>query len=152
MPSGTDSQVLVSHTYAAYFSYPSGMPGPDVDCPKSFTVLGYTITLIAWTNDYANTQRIMRFRIESYQNAPGIEIQADNEATAVTASNGIQFVPLAVPISVLALALLAVLGVAALYLTLTKVEEIVDSPAGGALSIGLLVLAGLAAFYFLKKT
>lgn len=129
-------------TYRAVFSYPSGMEPSKISTPYSLSVKGYGIRIRQWV--ITPTQRTLTVE---FQIMDGAEL----DANAFTAkSNGMSIAPLAVGAGTLILAALVVLGLSMVYLSLDKVEEIVDSPAGGTFSLAVVALGAFIAWQYFK--
>ncbi len=146
---GANINVAVGKKYRFTFEYLSGMAPGSISTPKSIAVSGYGIEITRWENVYTERTLIVELRVLHGATEPGTIIPGGGGAIVSGANRG-QIAPIAVGASVLILAALAVLGVGMLYLTLTKIEEIVDSPVGGTLSLALVAVAAFVAWKLFK--
>ena len=138
-------------SYRAVFAYPAGIAPPVVNVPRTLSALGYTVTLSKWENRYTSRELVIVFTVAGEDARAGSYVQGDVTHSPLGGENRIQVLPLAVPVSALILAALAVLGVAMLYLTLTEIDEVIATPAGTALSFGAVLLAVFLMWLYLKK-
>ena len=111
--------------------------------------MGYGIQITRWENVYTQTSLIVEYRVLTGASQPGTAIPGGGGAL-ISGANRNQVAPVAVGASVLILAALSVLGLTMLYLTITKVEEIVDSPVGGSISLVVVLVGAFVAWKLLK--
>ena len=119
-------------TYRAIFGY-SGGSEKRVLTPASYTVLGYGIKVIhSW---YAEGMFYVEFQLLSPTVSSSLQGVREDSAQAL---------PLvAIPVAAIAVGLLVIAGLALTYYNLKEVNEIVDSPSGSFLVLGVVALIGV---------
>lgn len=119
---------------------------PDVQTPRAWVVGSYVGRLTKWEKDYVNGYLAVEFSIDKVQGASG------EWAPRYRPPSGQSVDQLEViPFLAIAGAIAALAGLTLVYLTVNKVYELVESPAGAALSLGVVVLLILVALTFLPK-
>lgn len=168
------SQATEPGTYRFRFSYPeiAGALVPNVGTPKTWNIMGYQITLDQWSNNTASRVVTAIVRVETVDKFAGMELTAQvNNAVMqqgstnpynpivrtlggyVKAAPGITpgampvqkaFAPALIPLAEIAL---AVAGLVFIYLSLTSVEKLVESPA-----VNVALIAGAAVVVYILYT
>lgn len=159
-------------TYRFRFAYPAEFLVPDIGTPKTWSIMGYQITLSDWTKNTAQHTVTAIVKVEQAQKYAGLELTAaiNNgsmaegsanpyrplvrtmsgyaKASSLTVPQGAPvqqtFAPLLIPLAEIAL---AVAGLAFIYLSLTSVEKLVESP-----TVNLVLIAGVAIVAYVLYT
>lgn len=127
LPIPTDS-VFKEGSYRFTFSYPGGLlTPPDVGTPKVYALGGKKIVVTDWTKNSTDNTLLV-----------GVTITGETSQDSDTINQA------GIPIGFLLGALAAIVGLALVYLTLVKVEKLIDSPVGS-----IAILAGAALVFLI---
>ena len=130
IPVPTDS-VFAEGSYRFTFSYPGGLlTPPDATTPKTYELGGRKIVVTDWVKD--NTARTLRVGVTILGTTPTVKAQINQAG---------------LPIGFLLGALAVVAGLALLYLTLVKVEKLIESPVG---TVGLVAVAAVVILVLIR--
>lgn len=115
---------------------------PSISTPKAWVIGSYVGRLDAWYNDYVNGVVVAEFTISKVSGATG-EWRPVSGRLPDTVE--------VIPFLAIAGAIAALAGLTLVYLTVSKVYQLVESPAGAAFSWGFLIVAALVAIVLVPK-
>lgn len=127
----TTSGTVKGGTYRLTFNVPSILPLPSISVPKSVELAGWKLTLQEYRIDNALHSIVIVVKLE--------EMSVYSGASLVPAA-------VAIPVSTIVIALAALTGLGLVAFTLSKVEELVESPQGTFVVIAIIGLAAYAIF------
>ncbi len=129
-------------TYRASFEYTGTGTAKPVQ-PKEYTVLGYGVKVV--NSFYQGKMMYIDFQFLTGGTASNIDrTQTVVAVQRYSVGNGaINPVVQAIPLAAIALGLIVVAGLTALYFNFKEVHEIVESPQGSIFVLVLLIFAGV---------
>jgi hypothetical protein len=126
-------------TYIATFEYTGGAD-KKVLTPASYTVLGYGVKIHG--SYYKNKMFYVEFSLLT---------PADSNIQQIPMQDSAQVAPLvALPIAGIAVGILVVAGLVAAYYNFKEVHEIIESPQGSFLALGIVAIIGVILWKLVK--
>lgn len=131
--------------YRYHFSYPGIVSPPKtINVPYTVTVLGYTGAILSYENDTANKKLVIEFELRPTEELITVQSALNGGKNKVT-------VLPAIPVAAVVIAIAAVIGITVIFLTLDKVEKLVEGPGGVSIQVIGLLAAAAALFFVLPK-